>query len=73
MRADAAQLLALKLPGKVHVSGCAKGCAHHAAAPVTLVGGAGRYAVVRNGRAGDPPEIRGLTMRQVVDELAASR
>jgi precorrin-3B synthase len=73
VRADAAQLLALKLPGKVHVSGCAKGCAHHAAAPVTLVGGAGRYAVVRNGRAGDPPEIRGLTMRQVVDELAASR
>jgi precorrin-3B synthase len=45
-------------PGEVlHVSGCAKGCAHPGPAAVTLVAaGGGRYALVRNGSAADPPE-----------------
>lgn len=39
----------------LHVSGCAKGCAHPRAAGLTLVGRAGGYDIVRNGTAGAPP------------------
>ncbi|SIQ85634.1 precorrin-3B synthase [Bosea sp. TND4EK4] len=39
----------------LHVSGCAKGCAHPAAADLTLTGRDGRYEVVMEGRAGDAP------------------
>ncbi len=61
-RADAARLEALGYGG-VHVSGCAKGCAHPGAAR-TLVGRDGRYDLIRHGRAGDPPDARGLTLEQ---------
>ena len=44
-------------PG-LHVSGCAKGCAHPGPAPLTLVGRDGRFDLVRNGRAGDAPRRR---------------
>jgi len=37
----------------VHVSGCAKGCAHPGPAAITVVGGVNGVGVVRNGRAGD--------------------
>lgn len=60
-REDAAWLAASAPPG-LHVSGCAKGCAHPAPAAVTLVGEGGSYALVRNGRASDPPLRRGLTV-----------
>ena len=46
-------------PG-LHVSGCAKGCAHPGPAALTLVGRDGRYDLVRNGAARDPPTRRGL-------------
>ncbi len=60
--ADAARLGLLLQGGLfLHVSGCAKGCGHPAAAPLTLVGRDGRYDLVRNGRAGDVPVRRGLT------------
>ncbi len=39
----------------IHVSGCAKGCAHPGSAPWTLVGRDGRYDLVRHGKAGDTP------------------
>ena len=39
----------------LHVSGCAKGCAHPKAAPLTLVAGEAGFAPVRGGRAGDRP------------------
>ena len=41
--------------GTVHVSGCAKGCAKSGAADLVLVGSEGRYGIVRNGTAQDPP------------------
>jgi precorrin-3B synthase len=70
-RADAAAVAAA-LPGvPVHVSGCAKGCAHPGPAPLTLVGSAGRYGLVRAGRAGDPPEAAGLTIAQAIQRCAA--
>lgn len=60
-RADAATLRPV---GLVHVSGCAKGCAHPGAAPLTLVGNAGRYDVVFAGRASDAPSRHGLTFAE---------
>jgi len=39
----------------VHVSGCAKGCAHPAAAALTLIGSARGLGLVACGRAGDEP------------------
>jgi len=41
--------------GSVHLSGCAKGCARAAPADLTIVGHAGGYGLVRDGRAGDVP------------------
>ncbi len=38
----------------LHVSGCAKGCAHPTAASVTLTGTLAGFDIVRNGRASDP-------------------
>lgn len=49
----------LARPG-LHVSGCAKGCAHPGLAAWTLVGRDGRYDLVRNGSARDAPVRRGL-------------
>jgi precorrin-3B synthase len=43
--------------GILHVSGCAKGCAHPARAPLTLTATAAGFAVIRNGRASDPGPV----------------
>jgi precorrin-3B synthase len=67
-RVDAAFLAARGVRG-VHVSGCAKGCAHPGDA-VTLVGLAGSYGFVRSGRAGDRPTVTGLTIAQAAEMLA---
>ena len=57
-------------PGiRLHVSGCAKGCANAAPAPLTLVGRDGLYDLVRHGRAADPPERRGLRVETVAAML----
>jgi len=46
----------------LHISGCAKGCAHPGAAPLTLTATAReRFDLIRNGRAGTPPDARDLT------------
>jgi precorrin-3B synthase len=39
----------------IHVSGCAKGCAHSAPADLTIVGVGGKCGIVPNGRAQDAP------------------
>jgi len=52
-RDAARQLAAMGLPGTIHVSGCAKGCARSTAADLTLVGQEGRYGVVHRGTARD--------------------
>ena len=63
-RTDAGVIAALRLSGPVHVSGCAKGCAHPTRAPIALVGSAGCYDLVRDGRADDVPVARGLSLAQ---------
>ncbi len=58
-----ARRLAPALPpgGVLHVSGCAKGCAHPGAAALTLVGEpGGTLALIRDGTATDPPRRHGL-------------
>jgi len=39
----------------IHLTGCAKGCAHPGAAALTIVGREGYCGIVRNGRAQDAP------------------
>lgn len=50
--------LAARLPpgASLHVSGCAKGCAHPRRATVTLVGRSDGYGLVISGTAGDTPQ-----------------
>lgn len=46
----------------LHVSGCAKGCAHPGPAPLTLVAtAAGTFDLIRDGAAADPPLHRELS------------
>jgi precorrin-3B synthase len=66
-RTDAARLAALGFRN-IHVSGCAKGCAHPHLT-TTLVGRDGRYDLVRHGRAGDPADRQGLTLEQAIAAL----
>ncbi|WP_134680505.1 hypothetical protein [Paracoccus ravus] len=62
-----ARALAGWLPPRVHlhVAGCAKGCAHPAPAGLTLVGRDGRFDLIRDGAAGDAPQIRGVVSAEV--------
>jgi precorrin-3B synthase len=70
-RRDAAWLVRSgALAGRsVHVSGCAKGCAHPRPADVTLVGAEGAYGVVWGGRADAVPSRRGLSIGGIADLL----
>lgn len=68
-RAAAARVASAGLPGLLHLSGCAKGCAHPGAAPAALVGGPDGYAIIRDGRAGDRPAAAGLTLEQALAVL----
>lgn len=76
VRADAMRLAGIGLPlsathgVRIHVSGCAKGCAHAMPAPWTLVGRNGRYDLVRDGKAGDPPIAQGLTVQEAAGRLS---
>lgn len=57
----------------LHVSGCAKGCAHPRPATLAIVGGADDCALVSNGRAGDTPVARCArsSLERSMDRLAA--
>ena len=69
-REDAAALAAtLNWTGVLHVSGCAKGCAHPGPASRTLVGAGGAYNLVRDGRADGLPHVVGLSLRQIAAHI----
>ena len=51
---------------RLHISGCAKGCAHPAAAPLTLVATADGFDLIRDGSARDAPVMRGLDRDRIV-------
>jgi precorrin-3B synthase len=50
----------------LHVSGCAKGCAHPGSSVITLVGTADGYDLVRHGSPRDVAEMHGLTRAQLL-------
>jgi precorrin-3B synthase len=45
---------------RLHVSGCAKGCAHRGASSITLVGNCEGFDLIRDGTTRDAPTLRGL-------------
>jgi len=63
---DLAIRLAPLIAGRLHVSGCAKGCARAAAADVVLTGRAGRYDLAFDARADAAPAHVGLSASQVL-------
>lgn len=71
-RADAEHLASLRpawLAERVHISGCSKGCAHPAAAAITLTAGPQGYELIRHGRADETPILRGLSLAQAIRYL----
>jgi precorrin-3B synthase len=68
-----AAALAPHLPkdARLHVSGCAKGCAHPANSDVALVGTESGFDLVRHGTARDLPVLRGLTPGEILADPAA--
>lgn len=69
-RALARRLAPLVPPGcTLHVSGCAKGCAHPGPATATLAGRDGRFDLIPDGAAGGIPLARSLTEAQLTDRL----
>lgn len=63
--------LAAHVPGRLHVSGCAKGCARSAPASVTLTGRNGRFDLSIDAAAGDPPCRSGLDLPQLLAHFGA--
>ncbi|MGB3148081.1 MAG: precorrin-3B synthase [Paracoccaceae bacterium] len=66
---DLARALAPAIPlgSHLHVSGCAKGCAHPGPAALTLVARAGgRFDLICKGRAADQPVLSGLTPAELI-------
>ncbi|MBB3880619.1 cobalamin biosynthesis protein CobG [Sphingomonas pseudosanguinis] len=68
---DLAAQLAPLIEGRLHVSGCAKGCARARAADWVLTGRAGAFDLARNARAGAAPLHTGLTPERAVALLGA--
>jgi precorrin-3B synthase len=55
----------------LHISGCAKGCAHASAAATTLTATGKGYDLIRNGTAHDMPSLTGLDRQAILDHLKA--
>ncbi|WP_333815178.1 precorrin-3B synthase [Tabrizicola sp.] len=53
----------------LHLSGCAKGCAHPGPAPLTLTATGQGYDLIRNGSASDTPSLTGLTPQAILNHL----
>jgi precorrin-3B synthase len=68
-----AAALAPHLPGDahLHVSGCAKGCAHPAGCDATLVGTERGFDLVRHGTARDVPALRALRHEEILADPTA--
>lgn len=61
----------LKSGQTLHISGCAKGCAHPTAAETTLTATGLGYDLIRNGTAHDTPSLTGLSPQAILDHLKA--
>ncbi len=69
---DLAIRLAPHITGRLHVSGCAKGCARSAPADVVLTGSGGRFDLGFVARAGDPPALADLDAPAVLAHFGAA-
>lgn len=69
---DLAARLASHIAGRLHVSGCAKGCARSTAADVVLTGNSGRFDLGFGARAGAPPTLAGLDVPAVLAHFGAT-
>ena len=59
-------------PGQsLHLSGCAKGCAHPGPAPLTLTATDNGYDLIRGGTAHDTPSLTGLSPQAILNHLKA--
>ncbi len=56
---------------RLHVSGCAKGCAHPGPSTITLVGTANGFDLVRQGTTRDPPALQGLDPAKILSDVDA--
>jgi len=64
--------LAPHVAGRLHVSGCAKGCARSRPADVVLTGRDGRFDVAFGARAGDPPALVGFDAARILTHFGVS-
>ena len=55
----------------LHVSGCAKGCAHPGPSTITLVGTADGFDLVRQGTTRDRPALQGLDPAKILSDVDA--
>ena len=62
-----ARALAPHLTERLHVSGCAKGCAHPTAAPLTLTATPIGFALIRDGTASGTPLREGLSAADLTE------
>ncbi|MEP1766522.1 MAG: cobalamin biosynthesis protein CobG [Sulfitobacter sp.] len=62
-----ARRLAPHVTGRLHVSGCEKGCARKLPAQITLVGRNGAFDIIRQGSVGDTPD----TYAQSAEDILA--
>ncbi|AXI44808.1 precorrin-3B synthase [Sulfitobacter sp. SK012] len=53
----------------LHISGCAKGCAHPRAASITVIATAEGYALTRNGTAAGEPDHNDLTIQTLIKAI----
>lgn len=67
-----AQRLAPHIDGRLHVSGCAKGCAHAGAASVTLTGRDGLFDLGFDAPAGAPTSHAGLSPARILAHFGLS-
>jgi precorrin-3B synthase len=71
VRADALRLASAAPLSGLHVSGCAKGCAHPSAAGVTLVSrGGGRYDLILDGAPSAPPTRTDVSLDEIAEHLS---
>jgi precorrin-3B synthase len=75
-RAETRRLAAALAPhigsdDRLHVSGCAKGCAHPGPATITLVGAADGFDLVRHGAARDRPALQGLDPAKILSDVGS--
>ncbi len=67
-----AHRLAPHIAGRLHVSGCGKGCARAACADVVVTGRDGRYDLAYAARAGSLPAVAGLDAAQILAHFGAA-